>query len=148
MGIQGCVRNDSDSGRTVGVHIRRSAPMRGPWMRTAIAAAASAALSITPAVAREAESDPASGQPAPRIYGQYLVERTLKNHPELIGLDLHATPPNGPHCLVVASTNRDHVGRQSDLCALGAVKTTKPAVADDSQAGQRIEVEAPLQDKS
>ena len=122
---------------------------RGPWMRSVISAAGLAALCFTrSAVAREGDPESGSSPRAARSYGQYLVERTLRNHPELIGLDLHATPPNGPHCLVVASTNRDHVGRQSDLCALGAVKTTKPAVADDSQAGQRIEVEAPLQDKS
>src|SRR5258706_9597952 len=122
---------------------------RGPWMRSVISAAGLAALCFTrSAVAREGDPESGSSPRAARSYGQYLVERTLRTHPELIGLDLHATPPNGPHCLVVASTNRDHVGRQSDLCALGAVKTTKPAVADDSQAGQRIEVEAPLQDKS
>jgi iron complex outermembrane recepter protein len=121
----------------------------GPWMRTVIAAAGLAALGVTrSAVAREAENDSGSGEPAARSYGQFLVDRTLKNHPELIGLDLYATPPNAPHCLVIASASRDHVGRESDLCALDVVKTNKPAVPDDVQTGQRIEVDVPLQDKS
>lgn len=123
--------------------------LSGPWMRIVIAAAGLAALpAIRSAVAREAVSDAGNDQPAARSYGQYLVERTLRNHPELIGLDLYATPPNAPHCQVVASANDDHLGRESDLCALQAVKTSKPAAATDVQTGQRIEVDVPLQDKS
>ncbi len=116
----------------------------GPSMRTAIAAAALAALCATrSAIAREPEK-----QPAARSYGQYLVERTVTYHPEVIGLDLHATRPNAPCCVVIASTDRDRVGRESDLRALEVVKTSKPAVAVDVETGQRIEVDVPLQDKS
>src|SRR5438046_2003419 len=123
----------------------------GPWMRIAIAAAGLAALCITmrPAIAREPEKGPDTGQrPVARSYGQYLVERTRTRHPELIGLDLHATPPNAPRSVVIASLDRDRVGRESDVRALEVVKTSKPAVAVDGQTGQRIEVDVPLQDKS
>src|SRR5206468_822681 len=48
----------------------------------------------------------------------------------------------------IASTNRDRVGRESDLRALEVVKTSKPAVAVDAETGHRIEVAVPLQDKS
>jgi len=116
----------------------------GPSMRTAVAAAALAALCATrSAIAREPEK-----QPAARSYGQYLVEQTVTYHPEVIGLDLHATPPNAPCCVVIASTNRDRVGRESDVRALEVVKTSKPAVAVDAQTGRRIEVDVPLQDQS
>jgi len=123
----------------------------GPWMRIAIAAAGLAALCITmrPAIAREPEKGSDTGQPpVARSYGQYLVERTRTRHPELIGLDLHATPPNAPRSVVIASLDRDRVGRESDVRALEVVKTSKPAVAVDGQTGQRIEVDVPLQDKS
>jgi len=118
--------------------------LHGPSMSTAIAAAALVALCATrSAIAREAEK-----QPAARSYGQYLVEQTVTYHPEVIGLDLHATPPNAQYCVVIASTNRDRVGRESDLRALEVVKTSKPAVTVDPQTGRRIEVGVPLQDKS
>ena len=118
--------------------------LHGPSMRTAIAGTALAALCATrSAIAREPEK-----QPAARSYGQYLVERTVTYHPEVIGLDLHATRPNAPCCVVIASTDRDRVGRESDLRALEVVKTSKPAVAVDVETGQRIEVDVPLQDKS
>src|SRR5207248_6114190 len=122
----------------------------GPWMRIAIVAAGVAALCATarPAIAREPETGSGNGQPVARSYGQYLVERTRTSHPELIGLDLHATPPNAPRSVVIASTDRDRVGRESDLRALEVVKTSKPAGAVDGQTGQRIEVDVPLQDRS
>jgi len=113
-------------------------------MRTAIAAAALSALcAAQSAIARAAEN-----RPPARSYGQYLVEQTVTHHPEVIGLDLHATPPNAQCCVVIASTNRDRVGRESDLRALEVVKTSKPAVAVDAETGHRIEVAVPLQDKS
>ena len=123
----------------------------GPWMRIAIAAAGLAALCITmrPAIAREPEKGSDTGQPpVARSYGQYLVEQTRTLHPELIGLDLHATPPNAPHPVVIASLDRDRVGRESDLRLVEVVKTSKPAVAVDAETGQRIEVNVPLYDQS
>ncbi len=118
--------------------------LHGPSMRTAIAGTALAALCATrSAIAREPEKHPAA-----RSYGQYLVERTVTHHPEVIGLDLHATRPNAPCCVVIASTDRDRVGLESDVRALEVVKTSKPAVAVDVQTGRRIEVDVPLQDQS
>ena len=67
----------------------------GPWMRVAITAAGVAILCLGgPAIAREAEKGARKGKQPARSYGQYLVEQTRTLHPELIGLDLHATPPN------------------------------------------------------
>ncbi|OLD45633.1 MAG: hypothetical protein AUG04_01700 [Deltaproteobacteria bacterium 13_1_20CM_2_69_21] len=121
----------------------------GPWMRVAITVAGVASLCLAgPAIAREAEKGARKGKQPARSYGQYLVEQTRTLHPELIGLDLHATPPNAPHPVVIASLDRDRVGRESDLSLVEVVKTSKPAVAVDTETGQRIEVNVPLYDQS
>ena len=119
----------------------------GPWMRIAIAAAAVGILCLG-GTASAAEKGAAKRKKATRSYGQYLVERIRTQHPELIGLDLHATPPNAPGSVVVASLDRDRVGRESDLRLVDVVRTSKPAVAVDPETGQRIEVDVPLQDQS
>ena len=106
----------------------------GPWMRIAIAAAGLAALCITmrPAIAREPEKGSDTGQPpVARSYGQYLVERTRTRHPELIGLDLHATPPNAPRSVVIASLDRDRVGRVSCVHGPHPLKISRADVGVD-----------------
>ena len=116
------------------------------WMRTAIAAAGLAAVCISRA-AVAAETDSGKGKRVTRSYGQYLVDRTRTLHPELLGLDLHATLPSAPGSVVIASLDRDRVGRGSDLRAMEVVKTRKPSMVVDPNTGQRIEVDVPLQDQ-
>src|SRR6266851_5347988 len=92
-----------------------------------------------PALALAAESDDAAPS---RSYGQYLVDRAVARHPELLGLDLQTTPPNGSESVVIASKDREHLGRKIALRDADAAK-----VAIDAATGQRA-VELPLQDKT
>src|SRR6266566_7197328 len=72
--------------------------LRGPRTRTMIAAVALCLLAS--ATAADAEIEGGSALPAPKSYGQYLVERTLTKHPELIALDLRPRPPDAPRVVV------------------------------------------------
>jgi iron complex outermembrane receptor protein len=76
-----------------------------------------------------------------RSFGQYLVDRAVEKHPELIGLDLNATPPNGREPVVIASKSPERVGRKAE-------PVSKPAAQVDPATGKTIEVAVPLEDRS
>ena len=107
--------------------------MRPTAVRSLIAVLTSLAI---PALALAAESEDAAPS---RSFGQYLVDRIVARHPELIGLDLAASPES----VIIASKDREHLGRKTALA-----EKAKPVVAIDAATGQRIAVDLPLQDKS
>ena len=96
-----------------------------------------------------------AGLPAPafaqaagagKSYGQDLVERTVARHPELIGLDIHATPPGSDHSVIIASTHRDRVGQKTDPDDLEVFQTGNPRVEINREADQNVEVGVQLHD--
>jgi hypothetical protein len=81
-----------------------------------------------------------------QTYSQYLIAQALAQHPELLGLTMHVTPPGGKANVVVAS-NVAPIGTAADEGDLRVIKTQQPIVAVTA-AGDRLTVELPLLDAS
>src|SRR5258706_11625602 len=79
-------------------------------------------------------------------YAQDLVERTLSRHPELIELDIHATPPGSAASVIVAAKNPGRVGKASDADDLNVLKTGTPRVEINQKGNNNVEVAVQLQD--
>jgi hypothetical protein len=79
-------------------------------------------------------------------YAQSLVDRTLAQHPELLILALHATPPGSSQNVIVAS-NIGRIGKKADEDDLRVIQTGAPNLEVNS-SGKRYEVALPLLDAS
>ena len=87
--------------------------------------------------------DPAYG---PNSYAQTLTERTIKSHPELLVVMLHATPP-GKDKNVIIGSNIGRFGKLADDDDLRVIDKgeTNLEIAGDHD---RFETEVPLNDAS
>ncbi len=95
-------------------------------------------------VAGNSQTTPTS---APRIYAQKLVEETLAAHPELMGLELAATPPGKTHCVTIASNETKGIGEKCDKDEFTAMKTNKPFVEKEKENGKEVyDVTIPIHD--
>jgi iron complex outermembrane receptor protein len=115
----------------------------------AVSAGLAALCAALAAPAHARKSDPAVPRrqgPARKSYAQELVDKTVARHPELIGLDLHATPPNGTESVIIASISRERIGRKTDPDDLQVFKTGQPRVQIDGSGKQEAEVVLQLQD--
>jgi hypothetical protein len=79
-------------------------------------------------------------------YAQHLVDETLARHPKVVILALHATPPNNPDDVIIAS-NIGRIGKKADEDDLNVIKTGAPKL-EFNETGDRYEVELPLHDLS
>ena len=89
------------------------------------------------------EMDPTYTKPAP--YAQKLVDEALANHPEIILLAIHATPP-GHKNLIVAS-NFGRIGKIGDDDDMRCIETGKSNLELNS-TGKHFEDELILLDSS
>ena len=84
---------------------------------------------------------------APKIYAQKLVEETLAAHPELMGLELAATPPTKSQCVTIASSETKGIGEKCDKDEYTAMKTDKPFVEKEKENGKEVyDVTIPIHD--
>jgi len=84
---------------------------------------------------------------APKIYAQRLVEETLPAHPELIGLELAATPPGKNQCVTIASNEAKGIGERCDKDEFTAMKTNKAFVEKEKENGKEVyDVTIPIHD--
>jgi hypothetical protein len=79
-------------------------------------------------------------------YAQSLVDQALARHPNVIILALHATPPNSPDNVIVAS-NIGRIGKKADEDDMNVIKSGVPKL-EFNDTGDRYEVELPLKDLS
>jgi hypothetical protein len=79
-------------------------------------------------------------------YAQYLVDWALARHPEAIILAMHVTPPKSTENVIIAS-NIGRIGKRADEDDMKVIEKGKPNVGPNP-AGDRYEVELPLQDVS
>lgn len=87
------------------------------------------------------------GPSAPKIYAQKLVEETLAAHPELMGLELAATPPSKSQCETIASNEAKGIGEKCDKDEFTAMKTNKPFVEKEKENGKEVyDVTIPIHD--
>jgi hypothetical protein len=67
-----------------------------------------------------------------KIFAQELVETTKAKHPELEGVGLSTTPPNGHDCISIADTDAKELGDKCDLGELKVMKTGKSTVEKEN----------------
>lgn len=67
-----------------------------------------------------------------KIFAQVLVDTTLAKHPELEGLGLSTTPPNGHECVGIADTDPKELGDKCDKGELAVMKTGKATVEKEN----------------
>src|SRR5215831_15294631 len=92
----------------------------------------------------DAQTNPASAQ---RIYAQKLIEETLAAHPELLGLELAATPPGKTQCVTIASSETKGIGEKCDKDEFAAMKTNKPFIEKEKENGKEVyDVTIPIHD--
>jgi hypothetical protein len=87
----------------------------------------------------------ADDRPA-RTYAQRLVDDAVARHPEVLVVMMHVTPPKTADNVVIAS-NIGRIGKKADEDDLRVIQTGKPNL-EVNKAGDRFEVELPLQDLS
>ncbi|MGH9524253.1 MAG: hypothetical protein ACRD3E_17150, partial [Terriglobales bacterium] len=79
-------------------------------------------------------------------YAQQLVDRALANHPDILILAMHVTPPKKDKNVILAS-NIGRIGKVADEDDLDVINTGKPKLEVNS-AGDRFEDELGLEDSS
>src|SRR5436309_5437165 len=132
------------------IYARRTT--RGDMMKSMKTALALAILAAFPMVQAQtgAPQTPASqqagSQSGPLRYAQSLVESTAALHPELLEIDLHATPSGAAQSVIVAAKSRARVGRPSDADDVAVLKTGQPRIEINRRGDENVEVELPLFD--
>jgi iron complex outermembrane receptor protein len=101
-----------------------------------------------PMYAQAADAQPSSAQTEGKSYAQDLVLRMVARHPELLELDLHATPPGETASSIVASKNPGRLGKPTDADDREMIKTGIAFVEINKAGNQNVEVHLPLLDVS
>ena len=70
----------------------------------------------------------ASATSSEKIYAQRLVDELAAQHPELVRIGMHVTPPNKSDNIIIACNVSERIGRKSDPEDLKAMKTGQPVV--------------------
>ncbi|HWJ35740.1 MAG TPA: hypothetical protein VNR70_10765 [Steroidobacteraceae bacterium] len=86
----------------------------------------------------------AVGKPSTTIYAQELVNRVIANHPEVVVVAMHVSPPKGGENVIIAS-NIGRIGKRADADDLKVIQTGAPNLAVN-KAGDRFEAELVLKD--
>jgi hypothetical protein len=86
----------------------------------------------------------AVGKPSTTIYAQELVNRVIANHPEVVVVAMHVSPPKGGENVIIAS-NIGRIGKKADADDLKVIQTGAPNLAVN-KAGDRFEAELVLKD--
>src|SRR5229473_8538201 len=81
-----------------------------------------------PALALGASPASPKQKEAARTFAQELVDNALARHPELLGLDIHSTPPNGSQSAIIASKDPSRIGLKTDPDLLEVLRTGRPEV--------------------
>jgi hypothetical protein len=87
---------------------------------------------------------PAAAQLAVKSYAQELVDRTVAQHPDLLVVVMHVTPPKSAVNVIIAS-NIGRIGKVGDADDLRVIETGKPNL-EVGHGARRYEVELVLRD--
>ena len=83
-----------------------------------------------------------------KSFAQQIVEDALAKHPQVAAVELSSTPP-GKVCITIASTEAGGVGEKCDNDEFTAMKTNKPFVEKETEAGKEVyDITMPLHDAS
>ncbi len=103
-------------------------------------------FSAAGAIGRCAEPVPSAAAYSSHSYVQHLVEIAVAAHPEIVELDIAATPPKTATSIVVAS-NAGRIGKPAERSDVAIVATGASTSAVNA-AGDRFTVAQPLKDVS
>jgi iron complex outermembrane receptor protein len=84
--------------------------------------------------------------PASPVYAQYLVDSIVRQHPQLIGVDLHTTLAGATQTTIVASRAAERIGRASDADDVEVLRTGQARIEINRKGDQNVEVELLLFD--
>jgi hypothetical protein len=118
----------------------------------AVALAAPLALPSTTAWAQEKPKKNWTA-PAKKIYGQELVDETMKKHPELLSVTLHGTPPGEKDVYTMfAGSFPERIGNPDDPDDIDVIKKgitiLDPRWKRVKDTDKKFVVLMPMQDKS
>ncbi len=82
-----------------------------------------------------------------KIYAQKLVNELMAEHPELLVIGLHATPPGDTQERMIAS-NLDRIGKKDDDDDIGVATEHKAICAPNLKETFKFEVLMPMKDAS
>jgi hypothetical protein len=82
-----------------------------------------------------------SASAAEKIYAQRLVDKLTADHPDLLRVALHITPPKESDNLIIACNLPERIGRKSDPEDLEAMRTGQPILLRE---GKDFDVTLPL----
>ncbi len=83
-----------------------------------------------------------------RIFAQQLVEHLMAENADLLGVGLHAIPPNGTDYVIVAQV-RDIIGTKSSAADLEIIQRDETRIYPDMLGDlPRMKALAPLRDRS
>ena len=125
-----------------------------------VAAAVSAALHAQPAApaplvaqampapsaAQAQPSAPQAQTAAANSYAEYLIGSIVAFHPELIEVDVYATPPGSTQTVNIAAKTRSREGKVADPEDIAVIRSGEPRVEINPLGNQNAEVELPLFD--
>lgn len=84
-----------------------------------------------------------SAPPSGKIYAQRLVDKLAADHPDLLRVALHITPPKQSDNVIIACNLPERIGRKSDPEDLKAMRTGQPILLRE---GENFDVTLPLHD--
>jgi hypothetical protein len=91
------------------------------------------------------------GQDSQKIFAQKLVDEAMAKHPDVVILAMHAKSPHDPNYPIIAwggpTGNKVRIGKKADEDDMRVINTGKENL-EVAPAGNRFEVELPLQDSS
>lgn len=88
----------------------------------------------------------AAAQSKPKIAAQKIVDDTIKNHPEVVILAFHVTPPGKTDNVIIAS-NIGRIGKKADEDDMNVINTGKSNL-EVNKAGNHFEVELVILDQA
>lgn len=94
--------------------------------------------------AAQADEPAAPAKLSSHSYAQHLVDQALAAHKDVVVMAMHVTPPKAKQNVIIAS-NIGRLGKAADADDLRVVTTGQAGVAVNA-AGDRLEVEEPLED--
>lgn len=84
-----------------------------------------------------------STPPSGKLYAQRLVDKLAADHPDLLRVALHMTPPNQSDNLIIACNLPERIGQKSDPEDLKAMRTGQSILLRE---GKNFDVTLPLHD--
>jgi iron complex outermembrane receptor protein len=99
-----------------------------------------------PLFAQTPATQPATTQDPAKTFAQQLVDEMLASRPELLDVEMHATPPGTSESVFIASKRPARVGMKSRPHDIAVFRTGTPLVEVNGSGDQNVEVQLPLLD--